>query len=182
MTTPSPVEGGVDPNVLVPASVKRATDAANAIHAQAYQTPDPAAASPQPAPAPDPAPQPNAAEAAQAAPTPAPAPARASVPETGEPGSWEHRYHAMKGRYDQSQQTIGSMQQQLNMLEKKIDALISRPADAPRDIRCMQPASLPTGDYHVSDSGQQGFLRYPCPLPLSSGARFPALARHGAGL
>ena len=34
----------------------------------------------------------------------------------------------------------------------------------------------------VGDSGVRGFTRYPMPVQTSSGLRFPALARRGAGL
>lgn len=84
----------------VPPAVAAAARAAEALHAQVY--------APQTAPA---APQPPQSQApATGAPQP---PARTEVPETGGNGSWEHRYLAMKGRYDQQAQDVGQMQQLL---------------------------------------------------------------------
>ena len=105
----------VDTTVSVPESVRRAAAAAEAAHKQAYQTPDPVANGETPAPVVDPvtAPAPmeptaQSAPIAQSAPTPEAAPA-------GDV-DWEARYHSMKGRFDQSQRTIGSMQGQMSEL------------------------------------------------------------------
>lgn len=95
----------VDESVVVPPSVKRASDAADALHAQAYPQ-DP------PVPTPPAPPDPPAAPTPPTPPDPPPAPP--GIPETGEPGSWEHRYHAMKGRFDQSMQQVGGLQGQLS--------------------------------------------------------------------
>lgn len=100
--------GEPDPNVKLPPSVAAAAAAANDLHKQTYQPPEQQAAVTAPVTDPD---------QEQAAPQPpAPqqnAPVRAPVPESGEPGSWEHRFHAMRGRYEQSQTAIGQMQEQL---------------------------------------------------------------------
>lgn len=112
----------VDPNVRVPPSVARLAALADAAHAQAYGTgepqPDPnATPTPAPQPEPQPAPQPEPKPAPQPEPKPAPQPEPQPAP-APEPavGTAEHehsRFLAMKGRYDQSQSTIGSLQQQL---------------------------------------------------------------------
>lgn len=114
----------VDPNVAVPASVRRAAERANAVHKEAYpdgNPPAPAAAAPASEPAPAaPAPEPPAAAVAPApeplAPAPAPAPEPPAAAPAPQPDNWEHRYHAMRGRHDQALGTIGSMQQQMSEL------------------------------------------------------------------
>ena len=105
----------VDTTVSVPESVRRAAAAAEAAHKQAYQTPDPVVNGETPAPVVDPATAVATAEpAAQSAPIAQPAP----TPEAAPAGDvdWEARYHSMKGRFDQSQRTIGSMQGQMSEL------------------------------------------------------------------
>ncbi len=114
----------VDTSVALPPSVRRAAEAANALHAASYQ---------QPAPEPDPAPAATEAAVAQpeppaAPPEPAPAPQpeppppapdRLSTAEeraAAEPGSWEQRYYGMEGRWKQAQVSLGQMQQQLSEL------------------------------------------------------------------
>lgn len=132
-----------DPNVNVPDVIKRAAAAAEAAHKAAYgdaaPAPAPVVDAPQiplaPAPAAPDAPitivaadPPQVPDRAQTPPqTPAeppkvpvqtpPAQAQEPAPPvTPQPDNWEHRYHAMKGRYDQSQMTIGSMQTQMQEL------------------------------------------------------------------
>ena len=109
----------VDTTVSVPESVRRAAAAAEAAHKQAYQTPDPVVNGETPAPVVDPA-----TAAATAEPAAQPCPCRATcrattpAPEAAPAGDvdWEARYHSMKGRFDQSQRTIGSMQGQMSEL------------------------------------------------------------------
>lgn len=109
-----------DTAVAIPPSVQRQIDSVAALHAAAYGGPGEAPAAPEPPappapPAPPPAPEPPAPPAPPAAPEPPapPAPVRAGIPDSGEHGSFEHRYLAMKGRFDQAQRTIGSMQEQM---------------------------------------------------------------------
>ena len=109
----------VDPNVRVPQTVQRLAALADAAHQQAYGTGEP-----QPPPAPEPAPAPQPAPVAPepvAAPQPAPAPVAPEPAPAPEPavGTAEHehaRFLSMKGRFEQSQTTIGSLQQQLSEL------------------------------------------------------------------
>lgn len=141
----------VDPNVTIPASVLRASAAADAAHRAAYAPSAPAAATapaaqagasadfiqfadptpPQaqtvagstyiPTPRPAGQPQPQAPQRQQAPQPQAPQqqpqqqPQHQQVPDSG-PGGWEHRYHAMDGRYKQSQTMIGQMQEQMAQL------------------------------------------------------------------
>ncbi len=107
-----------DPNVKVPKSVSDASAAADALHKRVYTKPD----APQPAPtapleaqpAPQPAPQPVPPPAQQTSPAPAPQP---EPPPAGDENltaeQWRHRYLSMEGRYKQSAQSIGSMQEQM---------------------------------------------------------------------
>lgn len=98
----------IDKSVTLPASVTRAAAAAEAAHKAAY--------APDPTPAVVPPVVPPAASAVvPPASVPSVPPARA-VADSGEPGSWEHRYHAMEGRYKQTQNTVGQMQEQMSQL------------------------------------------------------------------
>ncbi len=115
----------IDESVPIPASVKAASARAEAAHKAAYNTPDPqpapAAVTPPPAEpvtppvAPAPAPGENPLETGTSPvgePVSPPAPVAHPVePVTVE--QWEHRYLSMKGRFEQSQQSLGAMQQQL---------------------------------------------------------------------
>jgi hypothetical protein len=129
----------IDPNVTVPPGVKAAAEAADAIHKAVYPTePDPAEQQGDPQPA---------AEPQQELPLGAPPQPdhqpRPTVPESGEHGSWEHRYLAMKGRFDQSQQTLGQMQEQMSELGDELQrtqqalqmaraGLVSQPQQRPQ--------------------------------------------------
>lgn len=111
----------VDETVVIPAAVKRAGAAADALHTQVYQPEPPAEPPAPPQPEPPPA-EPPVAAAPPAEPPPPPQP----EPPAGEPEAptpdqiradpWANRYNAMKGRYDQSQRTITDMQQMLTDL------------------------------------------------------------------
>ncbi len=121
----------IDPSVIVPASVKKAAALAESFYSKAAAPPAdnepappaPDAASPQPEPV-APAEPPQQAQ-------PAPADADAQPPAEFELGNeevivpsrqelseseWARRYNSMKGRYDTSQRTIGSMQEQMQQL------------------------------------------------------------------
>ena len=127
----------VDPNVRMPPSVARLAALADATHAQAYGTGEPQPApAPEPAPQPTPEPAPQPAPAPVAAPEPAPAPQPAPAPAPApEPavGTAEHehaRFLSMKGRFEQSQTTVGSLQQQLSELGDELvrtQSLITTP-------------------------------------------------------
>lgn len=134
----------IDESVLVPASVRRASMAADAIHAQAYADP----ANPQPAPV---------AAAPQPDPAPAPVPV-AAVPASvaGDPPvandggdndqSWHHRYLSMKGRYDAGQRLIADMQEQMTQLGDELmrsQQVIRRPMQ-PQPAASAVPAAPAT--------------------------------------
>ena len=106
----------VDNEAPVPPAVAAAARAAEAAHAAAYQTQPVAPPAPIAPPVEPPAPiAPPVEPPAPVAPPAHAAPRRAAeIPDEGAPGSYEHRYHAMKGRYDQSQQQVGSLQGQLS--------------------------------------------------------------------
>lgn len=113
----------VDPNVRVPDAVRRAAQAADAIHGQAYQpepTPAPAPVA-QPQPEPQPAPQPEPQPAPQPVPQPraaAPADADDDLPAADAltPEQWRHRFASMRGRYRQQGETLAVMQDQLSQV------------------------------------------------------------------
>jgi hypothetical protein len=112
----------VDTSVTVPDVVKRAAAAAEAAHKAAYTaepTPAPADTPPteDPPAATEPA-EPAAVAAPQPAPQPAPTPAVA--PAEPAPEDWKSRYNSMKGRFDQSQRMIGSMQEQMSQLGSEL--------------------------------------------------------------
>lgn len=116
----------IDQSVRVPAAVRRASEAASAIHAQAY-TPEgevPADPPTEPTPAPDTTPP--------LTPDPAPAPAAPVVPETAAQGdSWEQRYKAAKGRLDRSEDTVRQLSGRVTQLEQ---ILAAAPAPAPAPV------------------------------------------------
>lgn len=109
----------IDESVLVPASVRRASAAADAIHAQAY-------ADPNAPPALDPVAvvTPPVLDPAAVVTTPAPDPALAAPvadpPITTDGGdndtTWHHRYLSMQGRWQASQRLIGDMQEQMTQM------------------------------------------------------------------
>lgn len=125
----------IDPDVVVPAAVRRASAQADAAHKTAYQTNDPAAPPAPPAPA---APTP-AAPVAAAPPAPAPAPAAPApvIPDAGTAhgvDTWENRYIAMKGRYDRAEATMQQQQQTISGLESRLlnmESTMARLAAAP---------------------------------------------------
>lgn len=114
---------GVDPNVKVPGAVARAAAQADAF----YAAPAPAdgAVTPPAQPAPDLTatviePQPAAAPAPTPAPAPVEPPKHTPAP-TNEQG-WEHRYHSMRGRYDQAMTTLQGMQEQMRQMGDELQA------------------------------------------------------------
>lgn len=160
----------VDTSVALPPSVLRAAEAANALHATAYKSdpapspqPDPAAGDPpsQPDPAreqsaPQPAPQPAPVTARE---QPAPQPQPEPHPEDDSsvtPEQWHHRYLSMKGRFEQSQVTLGSMQEQMSQLGDELQRtqqMIQRPQQQPQQQQ-PQPQRLVT-DQDVQTYGPE---------------------------
>ena len=127
-TTTIQPTGGIDPNVRVPAAVARAAQAAEDIHKQAYTPSQPD--NPQVINRSEPDNTQVISGKEPVAPEGTPVTAavtegqqqqqqqqqRAPVPDSGQPGSWEHRYHSMEGRYKQSQVMIGTMQEQMSQM------------------------------------------------------------------
>jgi hypothetical protein len=135
----------IDESVKIPEAVRRAAALAEAHYAKA---PDPAPAAAQPAT--QPATQPAAPPAnpdqpvnvvavsapqgpveprpllTEAAPVQVDLAAPPQVDPAQQPDNWEHRYHSMKGRYDQSQQILGGMQEQMNVQNQELQRLIAR--------------------------------------------------------
>lgn len=133
----------VDESVVIPESVRRAAEAANAYYAPKpagdaapADAAPPADISPQPDPAPaDPLPQPD--------PPPAPpadaAPAGDLPTPPGDPktwGDWEKRYNSMKGRFEQSQGQVTQLQDTVTQLGDelmRVQAVVGNaPPAAPR--------------------------------------------------
>lgn len=146
----------VDPTVVVPASVRRATELAEAAHKAVYGDPAPAAPAPDAIPVPaDPAVTPPATPAAEATPpatpaepTPPPQPAAPAAP--AEPVSaeeWQHRYNSMKGRFEQSSQTTGTLQEQLREMSDelmRVNAVLNQRHAQPEPQRQVAPKKLVT--------------------------------------
>lgn len=108
----------VDTAVNVPEVVKRAAAAAEAAHAAAYTPPNP-----DPTPQPEPQAAPAAADPPVAEPTAAPVAQPEPQPPVQPPAQsidWESRYNSMRGRFDQSQRTLGGMQEQLSELGNEL--------------------------------------------------------------
>lgn len=127
----------VDPDVSLPPSVARAAAAADALHKRVYTPPQPDPALQITPPQPDPAlqvqpqPQPDPPQ-----PQPDPSQPQPDPPQPEpQPDNWEHRYLSMKGRFEQSQTTIGSMQQQMQELGDELmrtQRLITQPQQRPQ--------------------------------------------------
>lgn len=124
----------VDPDAKIPQSVKDAAARAAAMHQQAYPVenppePNPSAAVPvveqvAPVAPPQSEPRPVAAVPAQADP---PAPA-----DDGKDTNWEHKYHAMQGRYKKATTQIGELQEQMTQLGDELVRTQALVHNAPR--------------------------------------------------
>ena len=119
-----------DPDTI-PEAVRKRAAAVDALYAKNGNgtdgqpaEPPPAPPSPEPPPAILPearAPQPPASVEATTQPlTSQPAAADQTPPPPEKDANWEHRYLAMKGRYDASQKTIGEMQEQMTQLGSEL--------------------------------------------------------------
>lgn len=152
----------VDPNVRIPDHVRAASQAAEAIHKQAYTPPvDPAveeaaraeaarvaaeaAAVAAAAPPVDQQPQPQDQH-------PAPRPEDQNV--TAE--EWRHRFLSMQGRFNQSQKTLGAMEQQMVELGQELVRTQNmmaqvQPSPAP------QPQSQPAHNNLITDEDRANY-------------------------
>ena len=138
----------VDPDVPVPPAVKAAAARAEAIHAQAYQTPAPEPA-PQPAPPPPPVTAPvTGTPEPQSAPEPQPAPEPQAEPASQPDAApdWQARYNAMKGRFDQSQGTINELQGQMSQLGDEVMRLTQTVQARPPQLRSVPQPLLTAED------------------------------------
>lgn len=144
------VQPPVDPDVFVPAAVREAAEAAAALHKAAYPQPEPPEqpdGQPEQPPAPDHPGEPDgevppapAHVSQQQLPPSQPEVPKRPAPDAGETGSWEHRYLSMKGRFDQSQQTIGQMQETMSQLGDELQRTqhalqLARRGDRPQQRR-----------------------------------------------
>lgn len=147
MATPLPP---VDPEVKLPPSVLAQSAASDAIHKQAYQTPD----APQPAaptapadgqPVPQPVPPPATPPAQSTPPEPPqpqpPAPAQGDENLTAD--QWRHRFLSMQGRYNQAAQSIGVLQEQLQELSDENMRMQQHVRTSVPQVP--QPQALPSG-------------------------------------
>ncbi len=137
----------VDTNVTLPPSVIRAAEIANAAHQAVYGDQPQPDTNPQPeatpAPQPDTNPQPEAPPQPQPEPTPAPQPEPSADQGPVSAEEWQHRYNSMRGRFEQSQRTIGSMQEQMSELGDELvrtQQLLTQPQ---RRQQAPQPAPQP---------------------------------------
>jgi len=122
----------VDPNANIPEAVRKRAAAVDALYNTAANgNGNGAGDASSPAQAELPvlpeasAPQPPVSAEGSATPPPVSQPAAADhVPAEPQPhekdANWEHRYLAMKGRYDASQKTIGEMQEQMTQLGNEL--------------------------------------------------------------
>jgi hypothetical protein len=140
----------VDPNVSIPPAVKQAAEAADAIHKALYPDSQPSEQQPQPDPDPDQQPpqqpeeQPDQQPSDERVSASQESQRRPPIPDSGEHGSWEHRYLAMKGRFDQSQMTLGQMQEQMSELGDELmrtqqSLQMARAGLAPRSQQPQRP-------------------------------------------
>ena len=137
----------IDETVKIPEAVKRAAAFAEAHYAKTAgvtdqpqvnvgtpaQVPTNTTANPDqpvnvvavPAPQPPAEPRPLLTETVPAQVQVEPA-APAQVDSAQQPDNWEHRYLSMKGRYDQSQQIMGGMQEQMTEMGQQLQRLIGQ--------------------------------------------------------
>lgn len=118
---PGRPQAPVDESVKIPDSVKRATELANSFYVKPAETPAEAQPAEPAAPAPETPPQ------AVAPPVPESAPVQPAAEPVAQPSKddlrdseWAQRYNSMKGRWEQSQRTIGSMQEQMSQLADEL--------------------------------------------------------------
>lgn len=146
----------VDPNVVLPDTVRAAAAAADAAHAAIYAQPAPEPEAPAEPPAPEPAPEPQAA-----APEPAPAPEVAPPTEADKDVSaeeWRHRFLSMQGRYNAAQRTIGSMEQQMQDLGRELVATQNALAQAHSQPHTQAPQPHNHGNVNlVTEEDREGF-------------------------
>lgn len=150
----------VDPDAKIPQSVKDAAARAEAIHKQAYQTdgqPEPVAAAVEPVAA-------AVAPVVAAAPEPRPVaavPVQADPPAAAADGkdqNWEHKYHAMQGRYKAATKTIGELQENMTQLGDELVRTQSLVHNAPRIGDGVQPlAPQPVRNPQITDADVQNY-------------------------
>ena len=155
------IPGQIDPDVVIPASVRAAAARAEAAHKAAYPdknsvSPPTADGSPPPSAtaATEPTGKPSAGapsspQSANGAPAPSSAPpaaepqAPASAPagEQQSPPNWEHQFRSMKGRHDKAQDEIRRMGEQITNLQNVLATVQSMPTQAstpshtPKELR-----------------------------------------------
>lgn len=130
-----------DPDVRIPAAVRRGSERASQIHEAAYKPP-----APQPGEGGTPpvtpegnnevtivARQPNApppaASASEA--NPPPAPPAPPAPAATAPDDWEHRYSSMKGRFEQADKRNRELAQEISRLHGLLATLSTSPTHTP---------------------------------------------------
>lgn len=167
----------VDPNVKLPSRVTAASQAADAMHAQAYQTPEPApqpqpqppsspteapaaAAPPAPQPLPPAAPQPEPPAPSAPQPAPHPQPAAERAPAAGDLSQeeWRHRYLSMEGRYKQAAQSLGGMQEQMSEMGDELmrmQAALEQQRN--QQPRAPQPVRLPAPEQYLTPDEIQAY-------------------------
>ena len=153
----------IDETVKIPEAVKRAAAFAEAHYAKSADVPvqpQPAAAQPANQPANQPAqtdqpvnivavPAPPVVEGPRpllTEPVPdqvQPQPVSAPVETSLQPDNWEHRYLSMKGRYDQSQQIMGGMQEQMTEMGQQLQRLVGQQnqqrQEPPKPVKVITP-------------------------------------------
>lgn len=137
----TPTSDKPDPNVVVPKSVRDAAARAEAHYQKPVETPAPVEPAPPPAPV-EPAPP------VAAAPERVPEPYEDTSPAT-DAARERSRYNAMRGRYDQAQKTIGSMQEQMAQLGDELlrtQAMIKQPRAAHQSDAMPTRADLITAE------------------------------------
>lgn len=128
----------IDENVKLPAAIRAAAARSNAIHQQAYETPqEPNAEQPKVENAPAPA---EARAEGQPTPTqPEAAPAPKAGTENPAPApkadDWEHKYNSLRGRYDRQESTISG----LNARIAHMEGLLARASAQPTPVQTPNP-------------------------------------------
>lgn len=128
-----------DPNVRIPAAVKRSATHAEQLHAQSYSKSG----------NPEVAGQPVAPEGA----SPTPAGDQPVAPQPISPaGDWEQKFRSVNGRYTQSTQTIQNLTSRINDLEAALADRDARLSAAPAPAK---PAQSLLTEEEISDYGPE---------------------------
>lgn len=150
----------IDKDVVIPAAVRRAAEAADKAQREHIGLPEPM---PEPAPTstppadgiiiaepPTPAPPPGVTSTVEPAP---PLPPAATVPDTGKGDTWENRYKAEHGRYMSQKDLLTAATGRISLLENHIGSMSEQIAQ----LQAAPPAPAPVPTSLLTDKEREEF-------------------------